>query len=62
MYIYLWKTELTEKGNVLLYAANEKWKRHISVCFLQMENRSLFSLVSKGSTVIDVCCFRKCTH
>jgi hypothetical protein len=43
------KKELTENGNFRLFAANRKWKRQTSVCFLQMEteNGSLFSLISK---------------
>ncbi len=45
--VYVRKTELTEDGNFHLFAANGKWKGPISVCFLQMENGSLFSLVCK---------------
>jgi hypothetical protein len=47
--MYIRKTELTEKGNFRLFAANGKWKRQSFVCLLQMEteNESLFSLVGK---------------
>jgi hypothetical protein len=43
--IYLWKTELTENCNFRF--------------LLQTENGSLFSLVGKRLTVIDVCCFSR---
>ncbi len=43
------ETELTENGNLHLFAAYRKRKRPTSVCLLQTEteNGSLFSLVSK---------------
>ncbi len=49
---------LTESGNFRLLAENGKRKWQTSVCLLQTEteNRSLFSLVGKRQTVIDVCC------
>jgi hypothetical protein len=47
IYIRIRKTELTENGNFRLFAANGKRKRQTSVCFLQTEIGSLFSLVGK---------------
>jgi hypothetical protein len=37
-----------ENGNFRLFAANGKRKRQISVCFLQTEYGSLFSLVDNN--------------
>jgi hypothetical protein len=40
-----------ENGNFCLFAAKGKWKRQTFVCFLQTENRSLFSLDGKQKMV-----------
>jgi hypothetical protein len=58
------KTELTQNGNFCLFAANRKQKWQMSVFLLQTEteNGSLFSLVVKGYTVINDCCFSKRAH
>jgi hypothetical protein len=55
IFLYVQKTELTEKGNFCFFAANRKWKRQTSVCFLQMEkeNRKFGRTLD---TVQSICC------
>ncbi len=47
-YVYIWTMELKENGNFCLFAANGKRKQQTSVCFLQTENGSLFSLIANN--------------
>ncbi len=58
------KTELKENGNFCLFSVNGKWKQQSFVYLLQTEteNVRLFSLVTKWSTIINDCCFRKHSH
>jgi hypothetical protein len=62
-YIYIRKTELTENDNFHVFAADGKRKWQTLFCFVQTENGSLFSLVGKRSTVVDIIllCQQTCT-
>jgi hypothetical protein len=46
--------EPTENGNFHWFAANGGQKRQTSICFLQTENGSLFSLVGKRQRTFAV--------